>query len=107
MSGIQTVSVAPSHVTIDDKGIARIDGTRMKVIFIAQALKAGETAEQMRDAWPHLSLAQIHSAISYYYDHQPQIDAEIERTLEEARTMRAAAPETPGRKKLRDMGLRP
>ncbi len=28
---------------------------------------------------PHLSLAQIYAALAYYYEHQPEMDAEIQR----------------------------
>ncbi|MDX1946386.1 MAG: hypothetical protein SFU86_13375 [Pirellulaceae bacterium] len=29
------------------------------------------------EAYPHLSLAQIHAALAYYYDHQQEIDQQI------------------------------
>ena len=32
---------------------------------------------------PHLSLAQIYDALSFYYDHQAEIDADIEANREE------------------------
>ena len=33
----------------------------------------------MHEQYPHLSLAQIHAALSYYYEHQAEVDADIER----------------------------
>lgn len=106
MSTIPIVSVVPSHITIDDKGVARIDGTRMKVIHVAKELRAGSTSQQMREAWPHLSLAQIHSALSYYYDHQSEIDAQIDRDLKEyEQALEQQRREgSPLRQKLRDLG---
>ena len=101
-------TTAPSHITIDDKGVARIDDTRLKVIHLIEVWKSGaSTPEKLRDAYPHLSLAQIHAALAYYYDHQSEVDDEIARALKAFDTARANAPETPGRKKLRDLGLRP
>ena len=80
MGKIPIVSVVPSHITIDDRGNARIDGTRMKVIFIATEHRfTHSAAEQMRQAWPHLTLGQIHSALSYYFDHQTEMDAQMDR----------------------------
>ena len=32
---------------------------------------------------PHLSLAQIYDALSFYYDHQAELDADIEANREE------------------------
>ena len=28
--------------------------------------------------YPYLKLAEVHSAMAWYYDHQPEIDAEIQ-----------------------------
>ncbi len=53
---------------------------------------------------PHLTLAQIHAALSYYYDHQLELDAEIERQSEQAARLRAGAVNSPARVKLRAMG---
>jgi hypothetical protein len=39
----------------------------------------GSSPEEISFQHPHLSLAQIHAALSYYYDHQQEIDAYIER----------------------------
>ena len=85
--------MAPSHIEIDDKGVARIAGTRMKVRMIAEDRRYhGRTPEQMREDWPHLSLAQIYAALSYYYAHQAEMDAEMDRLEAEVERMRAEAP---------------
>jgi uncharacterized protein (DUF433 family) len=101
-------TVAPSHIMIDDRGIARVDGTPFKVVLLVEAWKAGgATVEALQGGYPQLTLAQIHAVLAYYYDHQREIDADIERRLRESEAARAASPETPGRRKLRDMGQRP
>ena len=51
---------------------------------------------------PHLSLAQIHAALGYYYDHKEQIDDQLRRSLLNAERRRADAIESPLRKRLRD-----
>jgi uncharacterized protein (DUF433 family) len=101
-------TTANSHITIDDKGIARIDRSRMKVIHVVKTMIAQKlNAEQLREQFPDLSLAQIYAALAYYYDHQSQIDDEIRRDTEEYLAEKAAAIPTPGREKLRKLGLRP
>ncbi len=56
-----------------------IRGTRIPVWQVANAIVClGETAEAYRADHPSLTLAQIHAALSYYFDHQDEIDAEIE-----------------------------
>jgi uncharacterized protein (DUF433 family) len=55
-----------------------IDGTRITVRLIAQLVKTGSSAEEILASYPHLSFAQIHDAISYYFDHREEIEQEIE-----------------------------
>ncbi|MEX2237101.1 MAG: DUF433 domain-containing protein [Dehalococcoidia bacterium] len=61
-------------------GRARIAGTRLTVEFIIGLLRVGDAPEDIVRAYPHVSLAQVHDAISYYYDHQVEIDREIENS---------------------------
>jgi len=59
-------------------GRPRIDGTRIAVTSVAQFLKQGVDAEGIVRSLPHLKLAAVYDAISYYYDHKEEIDAEME-----------------------------
>ena len=59
-------------------GKAIIVGTRIKVSQIAlEYERLGWTPDQIVDAHPHLTLAQAHDALSYYYENQAEIDAEL------------------------------
>ncbi|HEX8521040.1 MAG TPA: DUF433 domain-containing protein [Tepidisphaeraceae bacterium] len=101
-------TTAYKHITVDDKGVARIDGTRMKVLHIAEELLArNSTPQQMQEAWPHLSLSQIHSALAYYYDHQAELDEQIKQELAEYDQALAANQNSPLRQKLRQLGRLP
>jgi uncharacterized protein (DUF433 family) len=69
-----------SHVTKEPGvrgGRACIDRTRIAVVDIVALLKRGQTPEQMLLAYPSLNLAQLHAAISYYYENQDEIEAEL------------------------------
>ena len=80
--------VTMSHIVIDDTGVARIAGSRSRVIDVVLDQQAyGMTPEQMHQEHPHLSMAQIHAALAYYYDHKAEIDAEIERQLRTAESI--------------------
>ncbi len=61
-----------------------IEGTRISVRHIAQLYKVGDTVEEILQAHPHLSAAAVYDAISYYLDHQPEIEKEIEENRIEA-----------------------
>ena len=64
---------------------AYLRDTRVAVRHVAAFLKAGHSAEQIiRADLPHLSAATIYEAIAYYYDHQAEIDAELDANSEAA-----------------------
>lgn len=55
-----------------------IRGTRVPVKAIVSYHKFGMSAEEIVAALPNLTLAQVHEALSYYYDHRDEIEQEIE-----------------------------
>ena len=60
-------------------GRPRIDGTRIRVQDVAVwSEEGGKTPAQIVAAYPHLTLAQVHAALSYYYDHREQIRGAID-----------------------------
>jgi uncharacterized protein (DUF433 family) len=60
-------------------GDAVIVGTRIPVRMVYQRAQAGDTVETIRQAYPHLTPAQIHDALSYAYDHLAEIEEELQR----------------------------
>ena len=74
-----------SHIRVDERSVAWIDGTRVKVLEVVQDYLAyGWTPEEMHLHQPHLSLSQIHAAMSYYYDHKRELDIQIRERMEVA-----------------------
>lgn len=55
-----------------------IKGTRTPVRAIAETWRLGVAPEEMPKGLPHLTLAQIFDALSYYSDHQDEINSYIE-----------------------------
>jgi len=68
---------------------AMIRGTRVPVSIIVGYLRAGETPESLvKNILPHLTLAQVYDALSYYHDHRDEIEQELlENTEERARAV--------------------
>ena len=56
-----------------------IEGTRTPVRAIVELWRPGTPAEEVPAHLPHLNLAQVLDALSYYSDHQGAINAHIER----------------------------
>ncbi len=97
-----------AHIHLDARSRAWIDDTNTKVIeVILDKLANGSSPEEIHFQHSHLSMAQIHAALSYYYDHQAEFDAEIERQLQEFDELRAQVEDSPIRKRLRAMGKLP
>ena len=93
---------------LDDRGRGWIDDTNVKVIeVVLDKIGWGLSPEEIHEQHPHLSLAQIHAALSYYYDHKTEYDAEIERQNAEYERLRAENLDSPIRRKLREMGKLP
>jgi len=84
------VAVLNLLIEIDEKGVPWISGANTKVIEVVLDKMAHDSSpEQMHVQYPHLSLAQIHAALSYYYEHQAELDADIERRDRDVEALRA------------------
>lgn len=71
-------AVVYPHITKNPKvmgGRACIDGTRIRVMDIANLHETGYTPEKIREEYPRLNLIQIYAALVYYHDHKAEIEA--------------------------------
>jgi uncharacterized protein (DUF433 family) len=94
-------TVLNTLIELDDNGVAWVGGTKVKVIEVAtDKLAHGSSPEEMHFQYPHLSLAQIHVALAYYYEHQAEFDAEIIRQANWAMELAERAKASPLRRKL-------
>ena len=67
------------HIALDDAQVPFIMGTTMKVVELVLAQIAyGWSPEELHLQFPHLTLGQIYSALAYYWDHQAELDQDIE-----------------------------
>ena len=93
------------HVRVDQQGVAWIDHTNTKVIeVVMDKLAHGWSPEEIHFQHAHLSLAQIHAALAYYYDHQAEIDAQVQGSLQSYERAREEGADSPLRKRLRELG---
>jgi len=92
---VPSARVVHPHVTITPGvcgGSPAIAGTRFPVRSVVHyILRLGLTAEELAHRFPHLTLAQIHDALAYYYDNRAEIDADIAANREE--TAHRASPQ--------------
>lgn len=73
-----------AHITHNPRvlgGRACIDDTRIRVLDIVQLLNEGKTPEEMLDVFAvPLTLAQVHAALTYYYDNPREIQEAYEES---------------------------
>lgn len=70
------------YIVKDDRilsGEPIIKGTRTPVRAIVETWRLGILTEEIPSRLPHLTLAQVFDALSYYSDNQREINAYIER----------------------------
>ena len=101
-----TVETRYEHILLDDRKSPIIAGTTMKVIELVREAQAnGWNIAGLHAEHPYLTLGQIHSALAYYWDHQVQLDQEMERRERLVEELRAANPPSPLVERLRNQGL--
>ncbi len=95
-----------THIWIDERGVAWIDQTNLKVIEIAlERLAHGSSVEEIVEQHKGLiTLAQVHAALAHYYDFEDEFNTEIETQLMRADQMRRENLNSPGRIKLKQLG---
>lgn len=90
-----------THIELDDRGIAWIAGTKVKVTeVVLDKIAYGSSPEEIHFQHPHLSLAQIHGALTYYYENQDRIDEQIKRGLVESDKLAAYLSDAEFRRRL-------
>ena len=89
------VKTAYEHIYIDENGVPQIADANTKVIeLVLDHIAYGWSPEELVHQHPHLTLGQVHSALAYYWDHQSELDLDIQQRLHNADEMRSTGGET-------------
>jgi uncharacterized protein (DUF433 family) len=101
-----TQATAYEHIVINETGVPLIEGTTTKVIeLVLDVLAYGWSPDELHFQHPHLTLGQIHSALAYYWDHQEELDRDIERRAERVEETRREVGPSGLAERLRAKGL--
>ena len=69
-------------------------GTRVRVVDVAVEYEYMNCSpDDIINAHPHLKLEQVHDALSYYYEHQRELDEKIKEDKEFIRKLRKSQKE--------------
>jgi uncharacterized protein (DUF433 family) len=82
MATLDTTQIAP--LTFWEDGSIRIGSSRVPLDSVVREFTGGASAEQIQDDFPTLSLREIYGAISYYLDHEEQVEEYLRRRDQEA-----------------------
>ena len=94
------------HIALNEDSVPFIAGTTMKVIeLVLERMAYGWSPEELHFQHPYLTLGQIHSALAYYWDHQEELDRDIERRLQHVQEVQRATPPSPLDARLKATGL--
>jgi len=94
-----------SSIQMDERGVAWLRGTQVKVIEVAAShLAHGWSAEEIRRQHPGLELPSIYAALAWYYERREELDQVLASQLEEAERMRTEQRDSPLQARLKRTG---
>lgn len=81
---MRTKKTAYKHVLLWPDGTPTVSGTRLKVKHVAAAYNSGRRPEEIQQGYPSHPLAEIYSALAYYFDHKDEMDRAMDEDEREA-----------------------
>jgi uncharacterized protein (DUF433 family) len=104
---MSVVETQYQHVILNEENAPVIAGTNMKVIeLVLERMAYGWSPEELHFQHSYLTLGQIYSALAYYWDHQGELDRDIERRLQFVNQVQRAMGPSPLVARLRAKGLK-
>ena len=88
-------TVLATHVVVDPKvcgGLPRLDGTRIRVLDVVALHNRGLSPVEILDSYDSLTLAQVHAALAYYYDHRAELERQSRDLRRRVTALRRAHP---------------
>jgi hypothetical protein len=102
-----SVALSYPHIVKPEPSPARLE--RLPRIRVAQIvmdyLFQGWSPDEICNQYPHLKPAEVHSAMAYYFDHQTEIEKEIEDEIKQVETWRKNTAPSPIMMRLRSHEL--
>jgi uncharacterized protein (DUF433 family) len=87
MTALDTLVATPPPLARDSDNVMRVAGTRVRLETVLTAFQQGSTPETIADKYPVLHLTDIYAVITYYLQHQAEVDgylAQRRRQIAEA-----------------------
>lgn len=78
-----TLELQTVPLKADSDGVMRVGKTRIPLDTVVHAFESGHTAEEIVSHYPALSLADVYAVITYYLNHQ----ADVQQYLQEQKQL--------------------
>src|SRR5258708_4656508 len=102
--GQLVTAIFATQIELDNRGIAWIAGTKVKVIeVVLDKIAYGSSPEEIHFQHPNISLAQIHGALTYYYENQDKVDGQIRSGLDDSDKLAAHLSDAEFRRRLSNL----
>lgn len=82
------LTARPAPVQLDDDGVARVGGTRVRLASVVTAFQHGSAPEEILLKFPSLSLIDIYAVVTYYLWHRVEVDAYLDHAGKQAEESR-------------------
>ena len=84
------LEIQPINLTLaaDSNGVIKIAGSRVTLDTIVGAFLRGATAEEIAQQYPSITLADVYATISYYLQHQDEVEKYLEKRRKHAKTVK-------------------
>ena len=89
-----------------ENGSVRVRNSRVTLETIVHRMQVGDTAEDIHDGFPTVSVTQIKEILGWYFDNQADADEYLHQVEEEGERLRQWAESQPGYKEWHEKLLR-
>lgn len=95
---------AITRIVRDERGVPWIEGANTKVMeVVLDHVGHGWSADEIHEQHPHLSLGHVHAALAFYYDHEVEFRAQMQRDVAALKAIRAEMGMSPAQRRLAAM----
>jgi len=89
-----------------ENGSVRVQNSRVTLETIVHRMQMGNTAEEINDSFPTVSVTQIKEILAWYFDNKADADQYLQEVEEEGERLRRLIESQPGYKERREKLLR-
>jgi uncharacterized protein (DUF433 family) len=83
-----TIAAESAPLQVNADGVVLIGQTRVTLDTVVAVFNQGATAEEISYRYPSLKLADVYATISFYLNHQPEVEAYLQQRNQQAQQMR-------------------